>query len=164
MDVVEFEIPEGSACAGKTLKELAIRPSLGCSILEIDRQGYVLDRIRPDEMLYPGDRLLLFGTPSQIEQTQAFLMLEGIVEKNTKSDFEEAILDTVIIPGDAKIIDTRLADAGIFEATGIQIMGVEREGKRTMNPSGEESVRAGDRLLIMGSAVEIRMFQTWIRP
>jgi len=164
MDVVEFEIPEGAACAGKTLKELAIRPSLGCSILEIDRQGYVLVRIRPDEMLYPGDRLLLFGMPSQIEQTQAFLMLEGRVEKNAKSDFEEAILDTVIVPGDAKIIGTRLADAGIFEATGIQIVGVEREGKRTMNPSGEESVRAGDRLLIMGSTVEIRMFQTWMCP
>jgi K+/H+ antiporter YhaU regulatory subunit KhtT len=91
-------------------------------------------------------------------------MLEGMVEKNAESDFEEAILDMVIVPEDAKIIDTRLADTGIFDATGIQIMGIEREGKRTMNPSGEESVRAGDRLLIMGSAVEIRMFQTWMCP
>ncbi len=164
MDVVEYEIPEGSACAGKTLQELAIRPNYGCSILEIDRQGYVLDRIRPDEMLYPGDRLLLFGNASQIEQTQAFLMIEGVVEKNAEFDFDEAILDTVIVPEDANIIEVRLADAGIFEATGIQIMGIERAGTRTMNPSGGESVRAGDRLLIMGSAVEIRMFQTWIRP
>lgn len=161
LDVVEYDIPEAASCVGKTLLDLGIRPRFGCSILEIDRQGYVLDRIRPDEVLYPGDRLLLVGTPSQIEKTRSFLKTEDMVEEEP-SHFEEAILDTLVIPEDARIVGSQLAEARIYDDTGVQIMGIEREGVRIMNPSGKEALQANDRVLVMGSAAEIREFQAWM--
>jgi CPA2 family monovalent cation:H+ antiporter-2 len=162
LDVVECEIPEDAECAGKSLQMLAIRPRFGCSVLEIDRQGFVLDRVGPGDVLYPGDRLLLFGPPDQIGKTREFLRAPGDAESET-SDFEEAILDTVTLLDDAKVVNKSLAEASIFDETGVQIMGLERDGTRTMNPSGSEVLRAGDRLLVMGSTVEIREFQTWLQ-
>jgi len=162
LDVVECEIPEDAACVGKSLHTLALRPLFGCSILEIDRQGYILDRVGPNDVLYPGDRLLLFGVPDQIENTRNFLQGTGDTEDETP-DFEEAILDTVTIPDDSRVVNLSLAEARIFDETGVQIMGIERAGIRTMNPSGGEILIAGDRLLVMGSGVEIRTFQTWLQ-
>ncbi len=161
LDVAEFFIPEDALCVGRTVRDLAIRPNFGCSILEIDRQGYVLDRIRPDEILYPGDRLLLVGTADQVEKTRLFLSEEGVTE-DEESDFVEAILDTVTVPETATIGLMKLADARIFDETGVQVMGIDRAGQRIMNPSGQEVIESGDRLLIMGSAVEIRAFRGWI--
>lgn len=162
LDVVECDIPEDAKCVGKSLQTLAIRPRFGCSVLEIDRQGFVVDRVGPHEVLYPGDRLLIFGAPDQIEKTRTFLTEPGDIEDET-SDFEEAILDTVIVPEDAKVVNQSLADANIFDETGVQIMGIQRDTTRIMNPSGNEILLANDHLLVMGSAVEIRTFQTWLQ-
>jgi len=162
LDVVECEIPEDAECAGKSLQMLGLRPRFGCSVLEIDRQGFVLDRVGPGDVLYPGDRLLLFGSPDQIGKARSFLHTPGDAQSET-SDFEEAILDAVTLSEDAKVVNMSLAEAKIFDETGVQIMGIQRDGTRTMNPSGSEVLRAGDQLLVMGSAVEIREFQTWLQ-
>ncbi len=162
LDVRECEILEDAQCVGKPLSDLSIRLQFGCSILEIDRQGFIIDRIRSNEVLYPGDRVLLFGSSDQIEKAREFLAATSRNKLDT-ADFEEALLDTVLLPENSKINNLRLAESRILDETGIQIMGIERNAIRIMNPSGKETLLAGDQLLVLGSAVEIREFKNWLQ-
>jgi CPA2 family monovalent cation:H+ antiporter-2 len=45
----------------------------------------------------------------------------------------------------------------------VQIAGVHRGGMRILNPSAQERLRAGDEVLMLGTPVQIREFQRWLR-
>ena len=44
----------------------------------------------------------------------------------------------------------------------IQVAGINRAGLRILNPSGEETIIAGDQLLILGTPDQIAEFQDWV--
>lgn len=161
LEMSEHTVPERAACAGKNLRELQLRPKFGCTIVEIDRQGFVIDRVRPNDTLFPGDRLLIFGKPEQIERAVAFLNTEADAESE-EADFAEAVLDTLTVSNECRYLGQTLAEAKIYDETGVQIVGIERNGERTLNPSGLERIEEGDRFLVMGSTTEIREFSLWM--
>jgi CPA2 family monovalent cation:H+ antiporter-2 len=161
MDVVEILLPDQAACASRTIKELQLRTRFGCSILEIDRQGFIISHPRPDMPLYSGDRLLVFGTESQIQQGRQFLIRER-PETPDEGEFDEAVLETVIVPEGSHAHNRSLAQLRVFQDTGVQVVGIERGAKRLLNPSGTEVIRAGDQLLIITTRQEIRGFLDWL--
>lgn len=161
MDVVEITLPDNAACASKTIMELQLRTRFGCSVLEIDRQGYIISHPRPDMPLYSGDRLLVFGTETQIQQGRQFLIRErpGVVDDG---EFDEAILDTVEIPEPSHTHNRSLAQLRVFQNTGVQVVGIDRRGQRLLNPSGNEVIRSGDQLLIIATRQEAWRFLEWL--
>ncbi len=161
LEMTEHTVPERAACAGKSLRELELRPKFGCTIVEIDRQGFVIDRVRPNDTLFPGDRILMFGQSEQIDLATAFLNTEADADTE-EADFAEAVLDTLTVSNECGVLGRTLAEAGVYEETGVQIVGIERRGERILNPSGQERIEEGDRLLVMGSTLEIREFSTWM--
>lgn len=68
-----IEIPAGVACAGKLIRELALRSRTGASIVGIERQGTALINPSPDEELLHGDRVLLIGGKEQIVSARQLL-------------------------------------------------------------------------------------------
>lgn len=161
MDVAAIHLPDQAACAGKTIRELALRARLGCSILEIDRQGFVIGNITGDVALYPGDRILLFGNEDQIQTARQELSTERTFTPD-ESDFDEAILETVTVPAHSPLVGKTLIDLNVFKQTGVQILGLEKNGRRTLNPAGDLTLEASDRLLIMATNSEIRVFSDWM--
>ncbi len=67
-----MEIPPNSAMIGRSLREIPLRQQTGASIVAIERAGQRLINPGPDEVLHPGDRVLLLG---QIEQLPAAIDL-----------------------------------------------------------------------------------------
>ena len=45
----------------------------------------------------------------------------------------------------------------------MQIAGINRRGCRSLNPSAEERLQAGDEVLILGAPTQIHAFQGWLR-
>ncbi|MDR1010036.1 MAG: cation:proton antiporter [Opitutaceae bacterium] len=171
----ECTAPRGAEYAGKTLAELAIPTHFGCSILEVERNGYVITATDSGLRLYPGDRLLLLGKQEQIDSVRAFLgrVAPGhAVSKNAAQAAQAAdddggdvfggsVLETYVMPECDRAGKT-LADLRISQATGVRVAGIRRGADQIINPGGGARLLAGDCLLVVGTIVELRGFRGWI--
>ena len=72
-----IEIPAGSAMAERTLREIPLRGQTGASIVAIERAGQRLINPGPDEILRPGDRVLLLGHADQLPGAKELLAGKG---------------------------------------------------------------------------------------
>ncbi|MFM7554475.1 MAG: cation:proton antiporter regulatory subunit [Verrucomicrobiota bacterium] len=63
----------GSPAIGRRLRELQLRTLTGASIVGIDREGGSLVNPGADEELRVGDRLLLLGSPGQLESARGLI-------------------------------------------------------------------------------------------
>jgi monovalent cation:H+ antiporter-2, CPA2 family len=67
-------IAPSSPAAGKLIRELELRQSTGASAIVIERQGKRIASPGPDDELLAGDRVLLLGSPAQIEAARRLLL------------------------------------------------------------------------------------------
>jgi len=54
-----------------------------------------------------------------------------------------------------------LGSVAIPQATGVQVMGIQRQEQRILNPIGSEKLLENDMLLVLGSPDQIRFFRAW---
>jgi CPA2 family monovalent cation:H+ antiporter-2 len=64
--------------------------------------------------------------------------------------FEEAGLDTIVLPAASPFANQSLSVIPLRSQTGATIVGIERNGHRIINPGNEESLLPGDRILLLG--------------
>jgi monovalent cation:H+ antiporter-2, CPA2 family len=155
LNVQEYLLPERAACAGQTIRDLQIRSRFGCSIAELDRGGHVILAPDPDQKLYPGDRLLLLGTPDSIAKATDALSAQT---EQSDQGFAEARLEVIIVPENVPAT-TMLADLRILNVTGALIAGIERGGTHITRLNGQERIAPGDRLLVLGAPASVREFR-----
>ena len=68
-----IEIPARSMMAERKLREIPLRLQTGASIVAIERAGQRLINPGPDEILHPGDRVLLLGQANQLPGAKELL-------------------------------------------------------------------------------------------
>ena len=73
LEVVWLDITESSPVAGRTLAESQLRSRAGVSVVAIGRQTALVGNPSPDEVLRPGDRIALIGTPAQVTEAERLL-------------------------------------------------------------------------------------------
>ncbi|GAB4170591.1 MAG: cation:proton antiporter [Terrimicrobiaceae bacterium] len=154
-EVGECLLPDFAACAGKSLGELQLRNQLGCSVIEVDRQGYVVSNPGPSFALYPGDRVLLVGPAEAIGQARTRLEKERPFT-DRETDFDATSLESFTIPDSFPAGGRSLEDLKIFGRTGVQVVGIHRNQKRILNPAGNEVLQPLDEILVVGSPAEVR--------
>jgi CPA2 family monovalent cation:H+ antiporter-2 len=155
LNLQEIELPVGALCAGRTIAALNIRGRFGCTVVEINRQGYVLAGPEPSLALFPGDNLLMLGSAEQLAAARAELTRHGASDEEA-ADFDDARLQTVTVPANPAIIGQSLRALKIPHRTGAVVVGIARDGHKQANPSGDEMVNAGDEWLVIGAADELR--------
>jgi CPA2 family monovalent cation:H+ antiporter-2 len=155
LNLQEIELPRHALCAGKTIAALMIRRRFGCTIVEINRQGYVLAGPEPSVPLFPGDRLLVLGSGEQIAAARLELVRENASDEEVAA-FDDAQLASVTVPDNPQIIGRTLRSLRIPHRTGAVVVGIERQGLKLANPSGDEIAEPGDHWLVIGAAEELR--------
>jgi CPA2 family monovalent cation:H+ antiporter-2 len=151
----ECLLPDFAACAGKSLGQLQLRNQWGCSVIEVDRQGYVVSNPGPGFTLYPGDRVLLVGPPESIARTRNFLEQERSFS-DSETDFDATSLESFTVPSTFPTGGHSLESLQIFGRTGVQVVGIHRNQNRILNPSGTEVLQPLDEILVVGSPAEVR--------
>ena len=74
----ELELPEEAEIVCKTIQESAIRKRTGTTILAIKKgDGRILTNPEVSTILDPKDRLVLVGTPEQLEEATRMLLPEN---------------------------------------------------------------------------------------
>jgi monovalent cation:H+ antiporter-2, CPA2 family len=158
--LAECTLPEGAAHAGKTLGELAIPRTFGSSVVEVERNGYVIASPGPDFAISTGDKLLLMGQPEQIKRTAAFLQAAHATDQTP--EMGDSILDTCLVADSPRAGQT-LGSLEVTKHTGVRIVGIDRDGVRITNPTARDQLQNGDRVLVLGSLPQIAEFRRWLR-
>lgn len=154
--MADFEIARESNLAGKTLEELKIREQFGINIASI-RRGEVLINIPiRSERLFPGDEISIIGTDDQVKEFKKYL------DKN-EIEIPESIVETPIILQKLELknricIGKSIRDSQIREKTHSIIVGIERNGKRILNPESHLVLEESDILWIAGEKKKIAEF------
>jgi CPA2 family monovalent cation:H+ antiporter-2 len=162
LHIMDCVLPDLADVQGRRIAELDLRARFGCSIVGIERQGYMIPLPTPDAVLYPRDHVLLMGTTEQVEAGRQFLAaVSGAVELD--SIFGEVQMQAMEIPEWSRARGRTLGELGLARAFGVQIAGINRAGVRTLNPSAEEMLQPGDELLALGSIDQLKDFRGWLR-
>jgi CPA2 family monovalent cation:H+ antiporter-2 len=117
LHMIDCTLPDMADCQGRSIAETNLRARFGCSVVGIERQGFMIPLPKPEAVLYPRDRVLLMGTMSQVEMGKAFLCTVS-AEPETESLFEEVRMDAIKVPAWSRAAGWRWAPCRRRRATG----------------------------------------------
>jgi len=160
LSLAEVVVPDGADYAGRTLAQLAIPARLGCTVLEIERNGHVVTALRPDFPVFPGDKLLLLGAPARLATARGELQ-QAPAAAPADEEFRGSVLETFTLP-EGGFEGRTLAALRLAQRTGVRVVARERQGERVLAPGGAETLAAGDLLLVAGTLAEIGAFRRWL--
>lgn len=147
--IAEFEIPQESSFAGKTLMELALREKFGINIARIERGQIIINIPKRDEKIYPGDNISVIGTDDQLEQFRQELEILP-VEAGEHEPNHEVLLQQFVVDDNFHLLQKTIRESGIREKANGLIVGIERSGKRILNPDSSTRFLKGDIVWIAG--------------
>lgn len=104
---LELRIRSDASAAGRTITDLPLSAS-GISILAVSRGGYIYYEPKPDFRIFPGDRLLLMGHPTELKHAESMLnQLEMQKDAEETDRFEIA---EIKVAEDSELSGKTLAD------------------------------------------------------
>jgi CPA2 family monovalent cation:H+ antiporter-2 len=161
LHMIDCVLPDLADCQGRTIAELDLRARFGCSVVGIERQGFMIPLPPPGSALYPRDKVLLMGTMEQVDRGRAFL---GAVSgtPDTDSLFEEVRMEAIEVPDWSGASGRTLGEISPGQNHGVQIAGIRRGEGRILNPGAGEVLRPADELLVLGTPGQIREFRGWL--
>lgn len=162
LHVIDCTLPDLADCQGKTIAELDLRARFGCSVVGIERQGFMISLPPPETVLYPRDKALLMGTTEQVKAGRKFLSTVSPT-KGADSVFEEVRMEAITVPPWSRIAGRTLGELSLARDYGVQVAGVHRGGLRILNPNAQETLRPRDEILVLGTPAQITEFKTWLR-
>lgn len=154
-------LPDLADSRGRTLGELALRTRFGCTVAGVERQGVMVGNPTGDMILYPRDKVLLLGTDEQVAAGKEFLQKASGLP--VTSNFDEVCMEAIEVPPGSSLHDRSLAELALGRAFGLQVAGINRAGRRILNPRGEEKLYTGDNVLVLGSPDQIAAFKATLR-
>ena len=161
LHIADCLLPDLADCQGRRIAELGLRGRFGCSIVGIERQGFMIPLPAADAVLYPRDKVLLMGTAEQVRDGRKFLC--AVSGNPAASIFEEVSMEAVALPGWSRAAGRTLDAIAPMQAHGVLVAGINRDGVRILNPRAGEVLRPGDEVLALGTPTQIRDFKSWLR-
>ena len=150
-----FTIAPTSNVVGKTLSELKIRELLGVNIAFIKRGEFTINIPNKNERLFPGDEICIIGTDNQVNQFKGYLHQNEI-------EIPEIIESDIILKQlelkEEEFIGKNIRDSQLREKTNALIVGIERSGKRILNPESTMILEKNDILWVVGSKSLLKTF------
>lgn len=154
--MADFVIAKESNLAGKTLEELKIREQFGINIASIKRGEITINIPIRTERLFPGDEISIIGTDDEVKLFKNYLDKHEIDAPETKVK-EDIILQQLELKNRV-CIGKSIRESQIREKTHGIIVGIERNGKRILNPESHWILESDDILWIAGDRKKINEF------
>jgi CPA2 family monovalent cation:H+ antiporter-2 len=147
-----FTLPPESTVVGKTLQDLAWRELYGINIAYIERGSITIKAPSRSDVLYPFDKIAVIGTDVQLEQFRKIVEAETV----SKPDGQEDItLNKLIVDNHTHLRGKTIRASGIREQTNGLVVGIERNGKRILNPDSTTVFEWDDVVWIVGDRKRI---------
>jgi len=153
--IASIEIPANSPIVGKTLKQLRWREKAGVNIASIHRGEHAICIPKSHDQIFPYDEISIIGTDEQLVKIQA------IVAPKHETEFvregSSLALQAMKVEDDTSFIGKSIRNSHIKEEINGLVVGVERDGKRVLNPESDWILQSGDILWMVGDANKINL-------
>lgn len=144
-----FEIQPESPSAGKTLLELSWREHFGINVALIERGSLVINVPGRGERIFPGDRIAVIGTDNELKRFQQ--SIEPAQSNEQDHESEQMELMHIVINKSSPLNGKNIRDSKIrYTAQGL-VVGIERDGKRFLNPDSSFVFNENDVVWIAGN-------------
>ena len=152
--IAYFDIKPESPVVGKKLSELAIREKFGVNVARIKRGSNLITIPNSDTVLYPADRIFIIGTDAQIQKFSTSLEPDDayINDQNNGSNIS---LQKITVSETSNVYKKTIRNSGIREKADGIVVGIERNGKRILNPDATMAFESGDIVWIVGDKKKI---------
>lgn len=147
--LVEFVVPQEANYVGLHLEQLSIREKYGVTIALIRRGNRRITAPSRNEMLMPLDHIFVIGTDEQLLKFKKFLDSEKAAEEIAGPN-RDYTLEQYVVSSQSIFIGKSIRTSGLREATKGIVVGIERAGKRILNPDSALTIESGDLLWIVG--------------
>ena len=152
--IAEFSIPENSEIVGKKLEELKLREQFGINIAFIKRGEKTINIPQKSEIIYPNDILNVIGTDIQVNEFKDY------IQSNFNNE-ETSNMEIVLWKLEMKkqdFIGKTIRESNIREITNGIVVGIEKSGRRILNPESNCILEESDILWIVGNKDKIKSF------
>nr|WP_295904513.1 cation:proton antiporter [uncultured Bdellovibrio sp.] len=156
--ITEFIIPSEAPFVGVPLHRLSIREKYGVTIALIERGRRRITAPGRNEALMPHDQVHVIGTDEQLIRFKLFIEAEDNAVILSEQDSEYS-LEQYLLGERSPYLNKSIRECGLREATHGLVVGIEREGKRILNPDSSETLQKGDVLWIVGDREKILLLE-----
>ncbi|SIT89883.1 cation:proton antiporter [Pontibacter indicus] len=157
--LTSFEVAPSAVVVGKSMGELQIREKYGINVAVIEREDRTIMAPTRDERIFPGDKIYVFGTDEQLAAFGDFVNEASIPAQNGETAREEVGLQKVVVSSDSMLHGRTVRESGVREKTKGLIVGIEKKGRRILNPDSELVIEEGDIVWIVGSPWRVRQLE-----
>jgi CPA2 family monovalent cation:H+ antiporter-2 len=153
--LTELTVSPESELVGKSLIELAVREKYGVNIALIERGHKMIPTPGRDERLYPNDKVMLIGTDEQLAAVKE--LFNETVKENDETYFpkKDMTLQKIVISSSSPVFAQTIRESGIREQTQGLVVGIERKGRRILNPDSTLVFENEDIVWIVGNNKKI---------
>lgn len=143
-----FDIGKASNLSGKTLEEIRIRETMGVNIAFIKRGEIMINVPSRNERLFPGDEICVIGTDFQVKKFKKYLD-QNEIDASESVDENDIVLQHLELKNEA-FIGKSIRESQIREKTNGLVVGIERNGRRMLNPESHLVLEQDDILWVVG--------------
>ena len=159
MNIAEVDVPANSAFAGKALKDLNIRNITGANIVRIIRGGININIPGGTHRLYPGDRIILAGSDTDVAAFQKMLETSLAPSEQDDSVNTNIVLDNFTIHADSPLCGKSIIRSGIREKGNCIVMGLIRPTEDFYtNPDPNLVIQEDDIIIVAGEEKKMHDF------
>ena len=149
----EIRLMSDAGYAGQTIRHIPLQSDTGRLYSGGQPGRTVHYEPGPDFQIYPGDRLILMGPPEGLEQAEA--LLNQTENLGAANKLERFVIVELEVFTDSKWLGKTLADLQFRQRCGVTVVGIRRGQERITSPGPNESLQAGDRLIVIGTSDKI---------
>ena len=149
--LAEVRVGSDSLAAGRRLRDLALPSRTGASVIAVDRGGRSLFDMGPDFQVFPGDRLVLVGSAEALAGAREALQAPS----SDKAEAPSFRIGEVAVGEGSTWAGRSLADLDLRGLYRVNVIGIQRGEERFTAPEPGEVLRAGDRLVVAGTAPDV---------
>lgn len=146
--LTELKVAPNANLCGRTLSEAALRERFGISVALIQRGRKLIPAPHGLERIFPGDLLHVIGTDEEIQRLRTECDDEALTEAATDRNSYE--LRRVLVDAEDSFLGRTIRESGLRELTEGLVVGIEKDGQRTLNPDSSTRLSLGDVLWIVG--------------
>ena len=129
--ISDFDVPEDSLWAGKTLEELQLRSKFGVNVSSILRGRQRINIPSGDDRIYPCDKIQVIGSDDQLTALSKALK-SNLHPEDPNIEKREMKLRQLVISEDGQFFGKTLSECGIRDIYDCMVVGME-EGEENLS-------------------------------
>ena len=148
--LIRIKVNPNSDFVLKQLANTQLKAQFGLNVVAIQRGMQLMVSPNRQELVLPGDELLVLGTDDQIEKVRRKIESPSRDLDASKHISNYQLRHLKLEPG-SPLIGKMIKASGIREEFESVIVGIEHQGQRILNPAADWFLSQGDLIWVVGS-------------